>query len=97
VRRWGGEGRACLVGAAAEPGGRMGSAEWVGVGGWGMRGGRRDYLRWGITQKPGLGSAGKQANGASKALLRRVKCERGEMACRACSETAEEPPGSSSL
>jgi hypothetical protein len=55
----------CLVGAAAaEPGSRMGSAEWVGEGG-------RGCLGWDpITQKPGSGSAGKQANGASKALLR---------------------------
>jgi hypothetical protein len=82
----------CLVGAAAEPGRRMGSAEWVGVGGRDCLG-----LRWGImhTQKPGSGSAGKQANGVSKALLRRVNRERGEMAYRACGETAEEPPGSS--
>jgi hypothetical protein len=52
----------CLVGAGAEPGGRMGRAEWVGVGGrgMGMRGGRRDCLGWGIAQKPGSGSAGKR-------------------------------------
>ena len=31
----------CFVGAAAEPGSRMGSAEWVVVEGRGMRGGRR--------------------------------------------------------
>jgi hypothetical protein len=67
----------CLVGAAAEPGGRMGSAEWVGVGG-------RDCLGWDIAPKPRSGSAGKQANGVSKALLWRVNHERGEMAYRAC-------------
>ena len=31
----------CFVGAAAEPGSRMGSAEWIVVEGRGMRGGRR--------------------------------------------------------
>ena len=46
----------------------------------------------GITQKPGSRSAGKEANGVSKALLRlrRVNHERGEVAYRAGGETAEE-------
>ena len=86
----------CFVGAAAEPGSRMGSAEWVVVEGRGMRGGRRAIALGGVVpnQKPGPGPAGKQANGVSKALLRRVNRERGEVAYRAGGETAEEPPGS---
>jgi hypothetical protein len=66
----------CLVGAAAEPGCRMESAELVGVRGRGMRGGRSDCLGWGTSQK--------QANGVSKALLRQVNRERSEMAYRGC-------------
>jgi hypothetical protein len=41
----------CFVGAAAEPGSRMGSAEWVGVGGRGMRGGRRAIALGGVLPK----------------------------------------------
>jgi len=76
----------CLGGAASEPGSRMGSAEWVGVGGRGMRGGRRAIALGGVlpNQKPESGPAGKQANGVSNALLRRVNREGGEVAYRAC-------------
>ena len=61
--------------------GRAGHAGWP----------KGDCLQgWGITQKPGSRSAGKEANGVSKALLRRVNHERGEVAYRAGGETAEE-------
>ena len=88
----------CFVGAAAKPGSRMGSAEWVVVEGRGMRGGRRAIaFKGGVLPKNrdrDLQAAGKEANGVSKALLRRVNHERGEVAYRAGGETAEEPPGS---
>jgi hypothetical protein len=103
---WGGR---CGGGGAAEgralffAGGGL-CVLWVGVGGRGMRGGRGAIALGGVlpNQKPGSGPAGKQANGVSKALLRRVNRERGEVAYRACclllvvvasGETAEEPGG----
>jgi hypothetical protein len=45
-----------LVGAAAEPGSRMGIAEWVGVGGRGMRGAQPKGMSWvGHYPKIGIG------------------------------------------